>query len=504
MLGSIEIRNLRNISRLHFDIPDRGVWLLTGGNGSGKTSLLACLQRIGYPNAFPLHFPSSLQSEQLDNHSKGTITYSINGVSVEYAYRGERWTPRPRKNAGVFSQFGYPSVTYIGATADRITPRPEDFDAHQARKAPIEIIEAANSIFETDKFSTLRTINLTRGTGNSAFVLALNTSPQTYHSEKHFSLGELCVLKLLRLIKDVNNNSMIIVDELEMALHPRAQLKLLHYLEEQAQIKSLTVIFSTHSVTLLKTINRTQIIYLDKTKTGEVTPVIGCFPTFAIGNIAYDEESLPDIMIYVEDNYAKRLLSSFYKFFSQEKFKEASKMPSIKIIPIGGFKEVISFLDRNRSVLPKNVIQKTVLDKDVKDESLQSFKNENQYSILGKFQKCERDISYLPFTPEVGIVEFIQENMKLFEASIRESFDDNQIRISGYISEFNPELSGKPQRNSAKKIMKELISYLTEKTETSEEVVLDRISLVFATLSWIKYRSDFMKLFGSMLTKGKK
>ena len=232
--------------------------------------------------------------------------------------------------------------------------------------------------------------------------------------------------------------------------------------------------------------------------------MIGCFPTFAIGNIAYDEESLPDLMIYVEDNYAKRLLFSFYKFFAQEKFKEASKMPSIKTIPIGGFKEVISFLDRNRSVLPKNVIQKTALDKDVKEESLQSFRKENQYAILDKFKKCEKDISYLPFTPEVGIVEFIQENTILFEASIRESFDDNQIRINGYISEFNPDLSGKPQRKSAKKIMEELTLYLTEKTETPEEVVLDRISLIFATLSWDKYRSDFMKLFGSMLTKGKK
>jgi recombinational DNA repair ATPase RecF len=94
MAGTVEITNLRNIRKLRFEIPDRGVWLLTAGNGAGKTSLLACLRRIGHSNAFPLHFPSSLRSERLDNHSGGIVTYEINGDTVEYAYRGERWTPR--------------------------------------------------------------------------------------------------------------------------------------------------------------------------------------------------------------------------------------------------------------------------------------------------------------------------------------------------------------------------------------------------------------------------
>lgn len=177
MASSLEIRNLRNIARLRFDIPDPGVWLLTASNGAGKTSLLACLRRIGQPNAFPIHFPSSLRSERLDNHTDGTVTYFINGERVEYAYRGERWTPRPRSNSHLFDNMGYPSVIYVGATADRITPRPEDFDTQNIRAANPAIIDAVNAIFETNKFTWLRTINLTRGAGNDAFVLALGTPP---------------------------------------------------------------------------------------------------------------------------------------------------------------------------------------------------------------------------------------------------------------------------------------------------------------------------------------
>src|SRR3546814_5328376 len=110
MAGTLEIRNLRNIKKLRFDIPDRGVWLLTAGNGAGKTSLLACLRRIGHSNAFPVHFPSSLQSDRLDNHSKVAVVYEVNGHTVEYAYRGERWTPQTRANSHLSQKFGYASV----------------------------------------------------------------------------------------------------------------------------------------------------------------------------------------------------------------------------------------------------------------------------------------------------------------------------------------------------------------------------------------------------------
>ncbi len=429
MASAIEIRNLRNITRLRFEIPDPGVWLLTAGNGAGKTSLLACLRRIGQSNAFPIHFPSSLRSARLDNHTDGTVTYEINGETVEYAYRGERWTPRPRSNSHLFDQLEYPSVMYVGATADRITPRPEDFDTHNIRAANPAIIDAANVIFETNKFTKLRTINLTRGAGNDAFVLALGAPPYTYHSEKHFSLGELCVLKLLRLLREVQHNSMIIVDELEMALHPRAQVNLLRYLQDQATEKSLTVIFSTHSVTLLKSINRRHIIYLEKQDNGETKAVVGCFPTYAIGNIASDEETLPDVMLYVEDLFARDMVTAFLEKFTNERVPDPTDRPNTKIVPVGPFDAVMAFLERNRSVLPNTVIQKAVLDGDVATESIASWRQNDNHTQLAKYQRQRRDIDFLPFTPETGLIAHIATDVGAFETELRRRCHDNQIRI---------------------------------------------------------------------------
>lgn len=499
MAGSLQISNLRNIGSLRFEIPDRGVWLLTAGNGAGKTSLLACLRRIGHPNAFQVHFPASLRSERLDNHSNGSVTYEINGETVEYAYRGERWTPRPRSNSNLFSRFGYASVTYIGANADRITPRPEDFDTRHIRAANRSIIDGANEIFETQKFSNLRTINLSRGVGNDAFVLAIGNTPTTYHSEKHFSLGELCVLKLLRLLQDVSNNSMLIVDELEMALHPRAQVKLLRYLERQSSAKSLTIIFSTHSVTLLKTINRSRIIYLDRISERDIKPIYGCFPTYAIGNITSDEETLPDVMIYVEDVYARDMLSAYFELFSNSRFSDPTTRPTAKILPVGGFTQVVAFLDRNRAVLPEHVVQKAALDQDVADESLAVLRRTENHAELAKFQRVNQNIDYLPFTPEVGLLTHAKADINAFEQSLRQRFRDNQLRISHIIESYNDTLQGGALRSEAKRVSNALLVHIAERTQRSTDTVREMVCELFAAESWQQYRPAFMALFGPMI-----
>lgn len=498
LVDAIEICNLRNIKKLRFEIPNQGVWLLTAGNGAGKTSLLACLRRIDYPSAFQVHFPTSLVSPQLDNHSNGVVTYEIAGEKVEYAYRGERWTPRPRRNSNLFKKLGYPSVTYIGATAERITPRHEDFDTKGIRAVKPGIIAAANAIFDTQKFTALRTINLSRGAGNDAFVLAVSNSPNTYHSEKHFSLGELCVLKLLRLIGEVANNSMIIIDELEMALHPRAQVQLLRHLEEQAKAKKLTIIFSTHSATLLKTINKKQIIYLEKQDDGEVRPVVGCYPTYALGNIAADEETLPDAVLYVEDVFARDIVTAFFTLFADEKYNDPTERPTLKTIPVGGFQQVVMFLDQNRSVLPGHVKQQAVLDADVKDETLTAWHTSKNHKQLAKFQKLTDKISYLPFTPEVGLISFIADDVTGFQTKLRQRFADNHIHIVPIMATYNSALQGKALRTECKRIQAELIVYLEQKTQRSEETAREVLCGVFAQASWDKYKSNFMQLLGSL------
>lgn len=259
MSRKVVIQNVKQIDQLEFDIPPPGVHIISGTNGSGKSCLLTCLLRIGRPNAFQNFFLTSRMSDALDGFDGAKITYSVNNNAVTYAYTPERWSPRPKKNSKLLKSFGYPSVIYAAANAERIEPRAEDFKPKYVRDASDSIKTAAKLILGDEKFDHLKIVNVRRGVGAEAYLMpdSRGTHKKTaYYSEKNFSLGEICVLKLLRQLDTCPHHSLVLIDELELALHPRAQIGLLRYLEEISAEKNLTVIFSTHSANLIKTAKR--------------------------------------------------------------------------------------------------------------------------------------------------------------------------------------------------------------------------------------------------------
>ena len=45
-----------------------------------------------------------------------------------------------------------------------------------------------------------------------------------YYSEKNFSFGEILILNLLIGLKSMQSNSLLLIDEFELALHPKVQI----------------------------------------------------------------------------------------------------------------------------------------------------------------------------------------------------------------------------------------------------------------------------------------
>lgn len=502
MTKHITIRNLKHIRELKFEIPEPGVHLLAGSNGAGKTSVLACLRRIGYPNAFAHHFASSQHSDSLDNFNGAKIEYALNNNSVTYTYRGERWAPSPRSNSGLLRQFGYPSVLYIGATAERITPRPEDFNLRNIRAASQAIREAANTIFGTNKFNSLKTINLTRGAGNPAFVLQASPPPHAkYFSERNFSLGELCILKLIRSLTTCENNSLVLIDELELALHPKAQIELLNYLIAISNQKNLTVIFSTHSASLLKKAQRQNILFLEGNQ-GIIKTLKACFPTYALGNIAYDEERAPDIVIYVEDEAALHVTEAMVRLCIATRFQaQASLFPTVHIVPIGPFISVVRFLERSDALLPPSTKSSSLLDLDVKEESLREWQVQRNHTMLAEFQRHGNRINYLPWTPEVGLIEFIRDPNNRAEQIFREHFEDNRLSI--HLNDIGaiPQNSGGPQRAACKAAVSRIVARLTPHFPNADERhVRKGLFQAFATWYFNANRAAAMQLIGPIVT----
>lgn len=419
MAVRITIENLRHIRRLEFTIPNTGVWLLTGANGTGKTSLLACMRRLGFSNAFPTHFPASQKSDKLDSFEGSSVEYQVGRSTVTYKYRSERWVPLPKANSGLLRTCGFPSVLHIAADSKRIEPRKEDFQLRRVRPANAEIIAGANRIFDTTKFEKLKTINLRTGIGSDAFLLELDLQPgrsgRHYISEKSFSLGELCILKLLRLLRDCPRGSLVLIDELELALHPMAQSNLLAYLEEIAAEKVLTIVVSTHSATLIKQAKSNRLLLLQDQGDGNIVCQDKCFPSLVLGALAYREEAAADVIVYVEDEAALVLVEQFAFRFMQQVYRDDQLAPKLQALPVGGITNVLRFFVRQRPLLPAITRCYVMLDADA-EETL----NEAKTPDIVRIRDDEHaSISYLPVTPEVGLAAHLHANIRAVQDSLR-------------------------------------------------------------------------------------
>lgn len=482
MHRSVVIKNLKQIDHLEFVIPPPGVHILSGANGSGKSCLLTCLLRIARPNAFQNAFLTSKMSDALDLFQNAEISYSVNGASVSYRYSGERWSPSPKSQSKLLQNFGYPNVIFAAANAERIEPRLEDFKPRKVRDAAKTLRDAAISILGDEKFEHLKVVNVRRGVGAEAFLMKEMVGKQkkvTYYSEKNFSLGEICVLKLLRQLETCPHQSLVLIDELELALHPRAQIGLLKYLEKMAEEKSLTVIFSTHSANLIKTANRKNFYFIDRAD-GKTRVIPQCYPTYALGHVASKEERTPDLVVYVEDEQAQLIVTAIIKALLKTEMAGKSK-PTVVVAPIGTFGAVIAFLGRSGSLLPNTVRQVAMLDADAKHEYLDPLKKAQNHKELAKFQAVEKQIHSLPWTPEVGICELILSGKAKHEKALREYFDDHRINLDHIDPAVLNGLTGKQLRDTAKKVVRALIDEISQLTLKGTDKVQEGISDYFTT-----------------------
>lgn len=426
MATKLTIKNLKNIKRLEFEIPDPGTYLLTGNNGSGKTSLLTCLSRLRNSGAFQRGFRSSVHPS-LDSHRGASVEYEVNGVSVTYTYVEERWAPLPRRNSGLLANCGYPDVKYIAADGDRVEPKKEEFAPRSVRLTAQPLRDDLNSIFSTKRFDDLCYINLNRGGQNKAYLIRQTRQgkPTLYFSERNFSLGELCVLKLLLSLDDIVNGSLVLIDELELAVHPRAQSRLFHHLEKIAQEKNLTIIFSTHSVSLIKTTDRRKILFLQSAD-GNIVCRKGCYPTFALGQISAGEEVAPDCVIYVEDDSAKKCTEAMIQLYRRQ-MNPLVAQPTVVVAPLGGFSQILEFIDKAPQLLPEHTKVIALLDEDVQAESLAKYTADQDHYMLGLFQRLNGNIRFLPWTPEVGFVELIAQVPQDHENGLKDYFGDQRF-----------------------------------------------------------------------------
>lgn len=75
----------------------------------------------------------------------------------------------------------------------------------------------------------------------------IGKSGDNQYSEFHFGAGESSIIRMINEIEQAPNNSLIIIEEIENGLHPIATRRMVEYLINVAERKSLQAVFTTHS-----------------------------------------------------------------------------------------------------------------------------------------------------------------------------------------------------------------------------------------------------------------
>lgn len=503
MAAHVKIANLKSIKSLSFEVPHKGAFVITGANGCGKTSLLTVLHRMGAPNAFQLGLPGGMGSTGIDGIADATITYTINRKNVSYRYNKIRWSATPKSNSQIVRD-AFSEVLFLKANASRVEPTQEELKGLKKMPADQPLRDFMNAVFDTDKFDNLYRINL-RGRGLVAHLIdrTPGEKKKTWYSEKAFSLGELCVMRLGQKLLAMKNGGLYIVDEFEMALHPAAQVRLFKQIEKLSDAAPCTVLVSTHSSSLIKSVSRKNIIYLENDD-GEVSIHRNVYPTYALQHLVLDEENSPDRLIFVEDVSAKQCIDELWKQHLSISSENGNRsQPTVQTAIIGGYKEVLRFLDRSKSFVPALTRRMAVLDGDAQEACLPPKVAARQeapaLTIPQELYRSQRaQVEFLPWTPEVGLCELLAADVAKHRQGIQTFTGTANLQISLVLSRAHQGLTGKAMRDKCKETVHAVAGQVAQKKAWSQERAHESL-IGYLVHEWLKAEPDAARALSGKL-----
>jgi predicted ATPase len=153
-------------------------------------------------------------------------------------------------------------------------------------------------------------------------------------SQFHQGAGEDSLLDLMRVLQTIPDQALLIIDEVDASLHPKAQRRLANFLITFARKKKLQVVLSTHSPYIFEEIPPDGRIFIQKLSDGSRDIQYGVSTNYAMGLI--DDERHPDLYIYVEDREAKVFVLEILKkepsIWNRVEAKEVGDIEVVKTI----------------------------------------------------------------------------------------------------------------------------------------------------------------------------
>lgn len=142
------------------------------------------------------------------------------------------------------------------------------------------------------------------------------------YSGFHQGAGETTIAELLR--RDVPKYRLVLIDEVETSLHPRAQRRLIRDLATLSRTLELQIVLTTHSPYVLEELPPEARLYILNSAAGRRV-IRGVSPYFALTQM--DEEHHPDCDLYVEDGRAGDMLREILVAHDPDAVKRCDVIP---------------------------------------------------------------------------------------------------------------------------------------------------------------------------------
>jgi len=458
---SIGLTDIRGIKRLNVSLNlTPGIYAITGENATGKSSLIASLAAIFYRRILTTYFQNSSDSS--------VINYNLdsNTMLVEKEKNRNHW-----KFIGDLRLNGFYEGSIIHGNRFRDTNYGALFRASKVKTenlTPAEdfVKENLGIILkdDADYYSSLYRLKAKdaysyfKFNGSPYFLVQDNSN---IISQFSLSTGENLLISLLHSInfqlikKAKKEHYIVLLDEIELALHPRALVRLIKFLRQLSKDRNIAIYFSTHSVELIRQIPPNNIYYLEKLIDNTVDVINPCYPSYATRNISFFDGY--DLLVLVEDHLARTIL----EWIIRNHNLNTSKL--IHILPVGGWENTLSLhSDISDSELlgyRKSVI--SILDGDIENE----FKT--KYVQKGKFTNLNVSFLQIPSIEKYLLDKLIINVDTKFTRHFGDAFFKKKS-LNDIVKEYQKDTKGK---NDGKALFNILITEATSVNRADEEFV---------------------------------
>ncbi len=361
---NMKLSNIKSIKEFEFTIPmEKGLYAITGENGTGKSTIMMAMSTSFY---------NPLMYSFFGDPSNSTISFQFNRKKRHIGSKGRKWFGATG-NLGI-AGFYEGSLTFGNRFKDvdfknlKTVAKVKDSELEDA---PEFVKDNLGMILRDDKeyYKDLKVLS-----EYSKSKYKLMRSPYYNYvdgrrvNQLHMSTGENLLLSILqslhiRISRENygTNPALILLDEIELALHSAALRRLVYFLEKLSDGHNFVVMFSTHSIELIRNIDHSRIYFLQRHSDKSIEIINPCYPVYATRNLESSNYG-HDYILVVEDNLAKAIVE---RILYKERLLGNKR---VLVIPVGGWAEVIRFTyDMIKSNLTLSTTKiMIVLDRDIK------------------------------------------------------------------------------------------------------------------------------------------